>query len=75
MNRPHEENVAGKVKWFNNQKGYGFIAREDGKADVFVHYSGIKTNGFRSLAENQKVRFDVESHQKGDRAVNVEVLP
>jgi cold shock protein len=62
----------GTVKWFNAEKGFGFIAREGG-ADVFVHYSAIQSNGFRKLLEGQKVTFDVEQGKKGKgpQAVNV----
>lgn len=60
----------GIVKWFNDSKGYGFIEQEDGP-DVFVHYSGISTTGFKSLNEGDKVSFDVEDGQKGPAAVNV----
>ena len=61
----------GTVKWFNDSKGFGFIAREDGD-DVFVHYSSIMGSGFRSLYEGQRVRFEVEQGEKGPQAVNVE---
>ena len=60
----------GTVKWFNNQKGFGFISDENGK-DVFVHYSGIQSNGFKSLEEGQEVEFEVIEGQKGPQAVNV----
>jgi CspA family cold shock protein len=61
----------GTVKWFNNKKGWGFIQKEDG-GDVFVHYSAIKGEGYKSLAEGERVRFDVEQGGKGPAAVNVE---
>ena len=60
----------GTVKWFNNQKGFGFISDEQGN-DVFVHYSGIQSNGFKSLEEGQAVEFEVIEGQKGPQAVNV----
>ena len=60
----------GTVKWFNNQKGFGFISDEQGN-DVFVHYSGIQSNGFKSLEEGQEVEFEVIEGQKGPQAVNV----
>ncbi len=63
----------GTVKWFNDQKGYGFIQQENG-ADVFVHHSGIVGNGFKSLNEGDKVTFDVEQGKKGPAAVNVKVV-
>ena len=62
--------MLGTVKWFNAQKGYGFITTEEGK-DVFVHYSGIVEEGFKSLDEGQSVQFDLTQGQKGDQAVNV----
>jgi CspA family cold shock protein len=63
----------GRVKWFNPEKGYGFIESENGD-DVFVHYSAIKTQGFKTLAEGQRVEFDVEKGPRGNQASNV-VLP
>jgi CspA family cold shock protein len=64
----------GTVKWFNAEKGFGFIAQEDGRDDVFVHYSAIQTQGYKSLDENQKVEFDVTSGPKGPQAENVRPL-
>ncbi|MBM7772335.1 CspA family cold shock protein [Actinokineospora baliensis] len=61
----------GTVKWFNSEKGYGFIAPDDGGADVFVHYSEIQTTGFRTLEENQKVRYEVGQGSKGPQATGV----
>jgi cold shock protein len=63
----------GTVKWFNDAKGFGFIARQNGE-DVFVHFSAIKSNGFRSLQEGQAVQFEVTKGPKGLQAENVEVL-
>lgn len=63
----------GTVKWFNNQKGYGFISDEEGK-DVFVHYSGIAMEGFRSLEEGQEVEYDIVDGEKGPQAINVNKL-
>ena len=60
----------GTVKWFNESKGFGFIAREDGE-DVFVHHTSISGSGFKSLTEGQAVTFDVEKTPKGLRAINV----
>ncbi len=62
--------TSGVVKWFNPDKGYGFIARPDGE-DVFVHFSAIQSNGYKSLEENQKVEFDVAAGPKGPQASNV----
>lgn len=63
--------VTGKVKWFNDAKGFGFIVRDDKKPDVFVHYSSIGGDGFKSLAEGDAVEFDVIDGQKGPAASNV----
>ncbi|MEI3521436.1 cold-shock protein [Candidatus Merdisoma sp. HCP28S3_D10] len=63
----------GTVKWFNNQKGYGFISDEQGN-DIFVHFSGIKSDGFKSLEEGQAVEFDVIDGAKGPQATNVTKL-
>ncbi|RJQ55739.1 MAG: cold-shock protein [Nitrospiraceae bacterium] len=60
----------GKVKWFNEAKGYGFITSEE-SGDIFVHYSSIQSNGFKTLAEGQAVSFDIEQGPKGPKAVNV----
>lgn len=63
--------MKGKVKWFNNQKGYGFITRDDGSGDVFVHYSAMKGDGFKSLAEGDPVEFEIVESDKGPKAANV----
>ncbi|CAM5785092.1 transcription antiterminator/RNA stability regulator CspE [Cellulomonas persica] len=66
--------ATGTVKWFNAEKGFGFIAPDDGGPDVFAHYSAIQTSGFRSLEENQKVEFEVTQGQKGPQASNIQPL-
>lgn len=63
----------GTVKWFNAQKGYGFITDDDG-ADIFVHYSGINSDGFKTLEEGQRVSFDTADGNKGVQAVNVTLI-
>jgi CspA family cold shock protein len=74
--RPTKEQIManGTVKWFNSEKGFGFIAQDGGGADVFVHYSAITTDGYRSLDENQKVEFDLTQGPKGPQAENVRPL-
>ena len=65
--------MTGKVKWFNAEKGFGFIEREGGE-DVFVHFSAIQTQGYRTLDEGQRVEFDLEKGQRGPQAANVRLL-
>lgn len=62
--------LEGKVKWFNESKGYGFIQQDNG-TDVFVHYSSIKTDGFKTLTEGQKVQFEIVEGERGPKAINV----
>jgi len=61
----------GTVKWFNDQKGFGFITPDDGSADVFAHFSEIQSDGFKTLTEGQKVEFEVQQGDKGPRAANI----
>ena len=63
--------ATGKVKWFNDQKGFGFIQRDDGGKDVFVHHTAINATGFRTLSEGQAVTFDIVEDAKGPKAQNV----
>ena len=63
--------ATGTVKWFNESKGFGFIAQDNGGEDVFVHFSAIQGNGFKTLAENQKVTFELQQGPKGPQASNV----
>lgn len=67
------EREQGTVKWFNGAKGYGFITRDNG-SDVFVHYSAIQSEGYRTLEQNQRVEFTVEQGAKGPQATNVVIL-
>jgi CspA family cold shock protein len=70
-----EENMAsGTVKWFNGDKGFGFITQDDGGADVFAHFSAIVADGYRSLEENQRVEFDITQGAKGPQAANIRPL-
>ncbi len=70
-----EQNMAqGTVKWFNGEKGFGFISQDGDQPDVFVHFSAIAADGYRSLDENQRVEFDVTQGQKGLQAENVRVI-
>ena len=66
--------MKGTVKWFNDQKGYGFITPEDGSKDVFVHHTSILGSGFKTLAENQQVEFDIVQSDKGPKAANVKPM-
>jgi CspA family cold shock protein len=66
--------ATGTVKWFNSEKGFGFIAPDEGGADVFAHYSAIDGRGYRSLEENQKVEFEVTQGAKGPQASNIRPL-
>ncbi len=67
--------TVGTVKWFNADKGYGFITPEDGTKDVFVHFSAIQSEGYKSLNEGQKVEYEQTAGQKGPQAANVRILP
>jgi CspA family cold shock protein len=66
--------LEGVVKWFNSEKGYGFITPSDGGKDLFVHFSGIKGNGYRNLEEGQRVTYEATQGQKGPQAINVSVV-
>jgi cold shock protein len=66
--------LTGTVKWFNESKGFGFITPDDGSKDIFVHFSAIQDNGFKTLAEGQKVQFSIQDGAKGPSAVNVTAI-
>jgi CspA family cold shock protein len=66
--------ATGTVKWFNSEKGFGFIAPDDGSADVFAHYSAINSSGYRSLEENDKVEYETQQGPKGLQAANITVI-
>jgi CspA family cold shock protein len=65
--------VYGNVKWFDSRKGYGFIEKEDGSGDVFVHYADIAGDGYRSLTEGERVKFEISQSPRGDKATHVEL--
>ena len=73
-NKKRDTMATGTVKWFNSEKGYGFIAPDDGTADVFAHFSAIAGDGFKELREAQKVEFDTEAGSKGPQAANIRAL-
>ena len=66
--------ATGTVKWFNDSKGFGFIAQDEGGEDVFVHHSAIQADGYRTLAEGQKVQYEISKENKGLRAANVSIV-
>ena len=68
-----EETLTGKVKWFNSKKGFGFISGDNGK-DYFLHYSNIEMEGYKSLNENDKIQFQVEATDKGEKAIKVQKI-
>ncbi len=68
------ERITGRVKWFNEDKGYGFIARDDGGDDVFLHFSALNMTGFKTIADDTAVEFEVEQNERGLSATNVETL-
>jgi CspA family cold shock protein len=69
-----EDMASGTVKWFNGDKGFGFIAQDGGGADVFAHFTAISASGFRNLEENQRVEFDITQGPKGPQAANIRPL-
>ncbi|MGW8466116.1 transcription antiterminator/RNA stability regulator CspE [Pseudomonas sp. CLCA07] len=73
-NRLGVTKMQGTVKWFNAEKGFGFIAPDDGSADVFAHFSAIASSSYRALEEGQKVDFDITQGQKGPQAENIRLI-
>jgi CspA family cold shock protein len=75
QHKPEENGMpTGTVKWFSDDKGFGFISPDDGQKDLFVHHTGILGEGYRSLAEGAKVSYDAEAGDKGPKAVNVQAI-
>ncbi len=68
------ERLTGRVKWFNSQKGFGFIVPDNGGKDLFVHYTSIVSDGYKSLKEEQRVSFEIEATDKGEKAIKVSVI-
>ncbi|MCX6088111.1 MAG: cold-shock protein [Caldiserica bacterium] len=68
------ERLTGRVKWFNSQKGFGFIVPDNGGKDLFVHYTAIRSGGYKTLKEGGKVEYELEASDKGDKAVNVDII-
>jgi CspA family cold shock protein len=68
-------NLTGKVVWFDPKRGFGFIKRDDGDKDMFVHYSNVIMSGYKTLEENQAVMFDIGTNKNGPQAINVRLLP
>jgi CspA family cold shock protein len=68
------ERITGRVKWFNSQKGFGFIVPDNGGKDLFVHYTAIKEGVYKTLKEGDKVEFEIETSDKGDKAANVNIV-
>ena len=66
--------ATGTVKWFNDSKGFGFITPDEGSEDIFAHFTQIKANGFKTLAEHQRVSFEVTAGPKGKQAVNIQIM-
>jgi cold shock protein len=73
-NQSQGQTQTGTVKWFNDSKGFGFIAQDNGGKDLFAHFSEIQSNGFKSLSENQRVEFEVKEGPKGLQAANIRIV-